>query len=178
MIFFLTSVGLCFNFVKKLDTKFRNLVIPDLLHLLFFLSNFPCTILNFPVLVTISFSEWLGEQCCYSRTPKIFRLFSWRLFIHNEYQSSVSLPSLSTCTSTSESIRKRKYCVHFLCCWYRSFTYAICIFSDKRSNQPVDKEFSMRMGKGQYSYKYCGTRRYQNHGWTRSICRPWRWRGL
>jgi len=184
-----------------LDTKFRNLVIPDLLHLLFFFSNFPCTILNFPVLVTISFSEWLGEQCCYSHTPKIFRLYSWRLFIHNEYQSSVSLPSLSTCTSTSESIRKRKYCVHFLCCWHRSFTYAISIFSDKRyasyvgwlkfeqflpytdcwfsiakikkkfrSNQPIDKEFSMWMGKGQYSHKYCCTRRYQNHGWTRSIC--------
>jgi len=82
--------------------------------------------------ITISFSEWLGEQCCYSHTPKIFRLYSWRLFIHYEYQSSVSLPSLSTCTSTSESIRKRKYCVHFLCCWHRSFTYAISIFSDKR----------------------------------------------
>ncbi|XP_034914075.1 tropinone reductase homolog isoform X3 [Populus alba] len=51
-------------------------------------------------------------------------------------------------------------------CWF-SIAKINKIF---RSNQPIDKEFSMRMGKGQYSHKYCCTRRYQNHGWTRSIC--------
>ena len=83
----------------------------------------------------------------------------------------VALPMLSVYSATkgmlptSDGLKFEQF-FPFTDCWF-SIAKINKIF---RSNQPIDKEFSMRMGKGQYSHKYCGTRRYQNHGWTRSIC--------
>lgn len=83
----------------------------------------------------------------------------------------VALPMLSVYSATkgmlptSDGLKFEQF-FPYTDCWF-SIAKINKIF---RSNQPIDKEFSMWMGKGQYSHKYCCTRRYQNHGWTRSIC--------